>query len=193
MSENTDEYKFKQAYEDRVDFRSFNEKNTGSYNNSRFSLIRELASESSLKETDIRRATSVKELLAVTSPKEDKQTQANISLSSSVVKKNKNSSLKSFLNKNNDDSHEDRVSPLTEEITPIVNSAVAVKKVIEDNNTVGTERAKTRVNETATATSIPDVKKGTKFSSLFKSSVSSEFRGRKTDSLQELYKRLLNN
>ncbi|MDY6416407.1 MAG: hypothetical protein SPK83_06110 [Succinivibrio dextrinosolvens] len=206
MSQNGDELKFRKAYSDRVEFKSFNEKNPETYSNSRFSLIRELATEAAPAVTDIKSAASVKELLSVTpkNEREEREAQTRVALSSSAsVQKKKASSLKSFLINNSEEKIQDKVSPLTDKLhaAPTVN-ATSHK---EGNNTIAVTAAyaeKTSAKDISTepkeeisvANESIVVKKQSKpFSSLFRSSITSEFRGRKTDSLQDLYKRLLNN
>lgn len=205
MSQNGDELKFRKAYADRVEFKSFNEKTPEIYSNSRFSLIRELATEAAPAVTDIKSAASVKELLSVTpkNEREEREAQTRVALStSSSIQKKKASSLKSFLIKNSEEQIQDKVSPLTDKLpaAPAVN-ATSHK---EGNNTIAVTAAnaeKTSAKDISTepkeeisvANESIVVKQSKPFSSLFRSSITSEFRGRKTDSLQDLYKRLLNN
>ena len=204
MSQNGDELKFRKAYADRVEFKSFNEKTPEIYSNSRFSLIRELATEAAPAVTDIKSAASVKELLSVTpkNEREEREAQTRVALStSSSIKKKKASSLKSFLIKNSEEQIQDKVSPLTDKLPAPAANATSHK---EGNNTVAVTAAnaeKTSAKDISTepkeeisvANESIVVKKQSKpFSSLFRSSITSEFRGRKTDSLQDLYKRLLN-
>ncbi|WP_295363016.1 hypothetical protein [uncultured Succinivibrio sp.] len=205
MSQNGDELKFRKAYADRVEFKSFNEKTPEIYSNSRFSLIRELATEAAPAVTDIKSAASVKELLSVTpkNEREEREAQTRVALSASAsIQKKKASSLKSFLIKNSEEQIQDKVSPLTDKLPAPAANATSHK---EGNNTVAVTAAnaeKTSAKDISTepkeeisvANESIVVKKQSKpFSSLFRSSITSEFRGRKTDSLQDLYKRLLNN
>lgn len=204
MSQNGDELKFRKAYADRVEFKSFNEKTPELYSNSRFSLIRELATEAAPKVTDIKSASSVKELLSVTpkNEREEREVQTRVALSTSAsIQKKKASSLKSFLIKNSEEQIQDKVSPLTDKL-PAAPEAGSTSPKEEDKNiavaSVKPEKASaeefsSEPKEISVANENVAVRKQSKpFSSLFRSSITSEFRGRKTDSLQDLYKRLLN-
>ena len=70
MNENTDESKFKKAYRDKVNFKTFSETDSDKYVNSRFSLLRELATEAAPEVNNIKTAASVKELLSFSEVKE---------------------------------------------------------------------------------------------------------------------------
>lgn len=203
MSQNGDELKFRRAYSDRVEFKSFNEKTPEIYSNSRFSLIRELATEAAPAVTDIKSAASVRELLSVTpkKEKEEREVQTRVALSTSAaVQKNRASSLKSFLSKNTEGMQHEKISPLTDAPPSIANTSPPKEEVNAVSSAAPANSSAPADQETKTKskteTSVIDesyvAKKNTKhFSSLFRSSVASEFRGRKTESLQDLYKRLM--
>ncbi|SFS91909.1 hypothetical protein SAMN02910357_02593 [Succinivibrio dextrinosolvens] len=207
MTKNSDELKFRKAYSDRVDFKSFDEKTPELYSNSRFSLIRELATESAPKVADIKNAASVRELLSVKPQNENegKVAQTRVALSSSVQQKNKTSSLKSFLKKNTETYYSNKVSPLTDEIlsmqdvvtlTKAKENIPAEKAPVEKKDTqeniVSEENKGSSEKSTSVANDSYVLKKDPKiFHSLFRASIVSEFNGKKTDSLQELYKRLM--
>ncbi len=194
MSTKNDETKFTSAYEDNIDFKSFDEKDGTSCRNSRFSLLRELATESAPNVTDIKNAASVKELLSVNTS-DSSSSSSTVSIASVAIPQPKKSSLKSFLKKNTE-TYEPQ-SPLdikinSEQISnngllsSLDQSKFTSKKT--DDNLPKNDKKSSSVD----VSSAPEVKKSSKqFSFLFKSTLASEFRGKKTDSLQDLYKRLL--
>lgn len=188
MNENTDESKFKKAYRDKVNFKTFSETDSDKYVNSRFSLLRELATEASPKVSEIKTATSVRELLSV-KPKDPEKT-SSVNLSSVALQSNRTSSLKSFLVQNSEASYQNKFSPLTDEPSPVKKTSPKKEaEIVEEEVKVSPKKD----DKPSVTESIPDVSSQNKpFAGLFRSSVSSEFKGRKNDSLQDLYKRLLN-
>jgi len=82
------------------------------------------------------------------------------------------------------------VSPLTDKPAPVKKTAPKKEIVITEEEV----KVPPKKEDTPSVTdSIPDVSSQSRpFAGLFRSSVTSEFKGRKTDSLQDLYKRLLN-
>lgn len=188
MNENTDESKFKKAYRDKVNFKTFSETDSDKYVNSRFSLLRELATEAAPKVNDIKTAASVRELLSVKPQEAEKPSKVN--LSSVALQTNRTSSLKSFLVENTESSYQNKVSPLTDDPAPVKKTAPKKEALIADEEV----KVPPKKEGTPSVTdSIPDVSSQSRpFAGLFRSSVTSEFKGRKNDSLQDLYKRLLN-
>ena len=189
MNENNDESKFKKAYRDKVNFKTFSETDSDKYVNSRFSLLRELATEATPKVSDIKTAASVRELLSVKPQEPEKPSKVN--LSSVALQTNRTSSLKSFLVQNTEpDYQNNKFSPLTDEPAPVKKTAPKKEVIITDEDV----KVPPKKEDTASVTdSIPDVSSQSRpFAGLFRASVTSEFKGRKNDSLQDLYKRLLN-
>ena len=132
MNENNDESKFKKAYRDKVNFKTFSETDSDKYVNSRFSLLRELATEATPKVSDIKTAASVRELLSVKPQEPEKPSKVN--LSSVALQTNRTSSLKSFLVQNTEpDYQNNKFSPLTDEPAPVKKTAPKKEVIINEN------------------------------------------------------------
>ena len=190
MSLTNDETKFVKAYgDDSVDFKTFEKAKLDVSRNSSFSLLREIATKSDPTLKDIREASSVQELIHIV-PRDKPDVLKNntrVDIATVARHKNSNSSLKSFLVKNTQNLEEEE--PVLKKKMETASTSLSKPSTsfeFKVNNKEKTSDEKKDLPEEKVAH-----KENKKFGSLFKSTAASEYRGTKTESLLDLYKRLL--